>query len=113
MKPFIHLFETPKNYYFYDVNRNENVKVGKDVYEYLSSIITNNNALNPNKSIHEDIKHLKELGYLSENRIEIIEHPLSNDLELYLERQLGMLILQVTQCCNLRCDVNIYVLVDI
>ena len=104
MKQFIYLFETPKNYYFYDVNRNENVQVGKDVYEYLSSIITNNNALNPNKSIHEDIKHLKELGYLSENRIEIIEHPLSNDLELYLERQLGMLILQVTQCCNLRCS---------
>ncbi len=36
MKPFIHLFNTPKNYYFYDVNRNENVMIEQDLYNYLS-----------------------------------------------------------------------------
>lgn len=104
MKPFIHLFKTPKNYYFYDVNRNENVQVSKEVYEYLDNVIDNHDTLSTNKSIYEEVEHLKEIGYLSENKIETIEHPLSNDLGLYLERQLGMLILQVTQCCNLRCS---------
>lgn len=36
MKPFVHLFNTPKNYYFYDVNRNENVMIEQDLYNYLS-----------------------------------------------------------------------------
>ena len=42
MKPFIHLFKTPKNYYFYDVNRNENVRIDEDIYRYLQEFLEDN-----------------------------------------------------------------------
>lgn len=33
-KPFIHLFKTIRNYYFYDVNKDTIVLIDQEVYEY-------------------------------------------------------------------------------
>ena len=105
MKSFIHLFEIPKNYYFYDVNRNENVQVEKDVYEYLKKILRDEiEENNRDLDIEKEIQMLKEEGYLSDNRVKEIKHPATDLLETYLSRKMKMLIIQLTQNCNLRCE---------
>lgn len=104
MKPFIHLFETPQNYYFYDVNRNENVRIEKELYDYLKKLMYDHDNFVMDDKIEREVSRLKEEGYLSENRIERLEHPFSELLEIQLNRQMEMIILQITQNCNLRCS---------
>jgi len=105
LKPFIHLFETPKNYYFYDVNRNENIQVSKEVYKYLEKML--NDELNENNrdlDIEKQIQNLRQNGYLSDNRVKEIKHPATNLLPYYLNRKLQLLTIQLTHACNLRCS---------
>ncbi|MBU5425826.1 radical SAM protein [Tissierella pigra] len=104
MKPFIHLFKTPKNYYFYDVNKNENVRIEHSLYQYLNNMMSGSNKIDINNELEDKLKDLKEGGYLSDNRVKEIKHPTTDSLGLYLERQTDMLILQLTQSCNLRCS---------
>lgn len=108
MKPFIHLFKTPKNHYFYDVNRNENVRVEKEVYEHLQKVLEGDSGGDRNPMVIEGIRRLKEEGYLSDNRIKEIEHPDTDRLSLYLSRKMNMLTIQLTQNCNLRCEYCAY-----
>jgi len=35
--PFIHLFQTPLGYYFYDVNTNQIIKINNDIYTILQN----------------------------------------------------------------------------
>lgn len=39
--PFIHLFQTPLGYYFYDVNTNQIIKINNDIYTILQIILKN------------------------------------------------------------------------
>ena len=34
---FIYLLKSPRNYYFFDVNKNTLLNINKEVYEYLAS----------------------------------------------------------------------------
>lgn len=104
MKPFIHLFETPTNHYFYDVNRNENVRIEQDLYEYLYNLLYDIDSFIANDTLEEKLKDLLEKGYLSDNRIKEIKHPATDKLDQYLKRKLGLLTIQITQACNLRCS---------
>lgn len=104
MKPFIYLFKTPKNYYFYDVNKNESVKIEHSLYEYLNNTMSDSKKIIVNSGLEDKLKDLKEEGYLSDNRVEEIKHPSTDGLDLYLNRQTEMVILQLTQSCNLRCS---------
>lgn len=104
MKPFIHLFETPRNYYFYDVNRNENVRVEKELYDYLKKLMYDHDNFVMDDKIEREVSRLKEEGYLSDNRVKEIEHPATGMLDYYLKRKLGLLTIQLTQACNLRCS---------
>lgn len=109
MKPFIHLFNTPKNYYFFDVNKNENVRIEKETYGYLKMILENKiNDTNRDIKLEKKLKALKDDGYLSENRIKEIKHPATYLLDTYLSRKLGLLTIQLTHQCNLRCDYCAY-----
>lgn len=103
MKPFIHLFKTPKNFYFYDVNRNENIKIEKEMYDYLENSIKSASH-KKNMELEKRLELFKDKGYLSTNKVEEIEHPFSQLLDTQVNRQMEMLILQVTQNCNLRCS---------
>ena len=109
MKPFIHLFETPKNYYFYDVNRNENVQVSQKVYGYLERVL-NDDVREEGKDldIEKEIRMLKENGYLSDNQVKEIKHLGTDLLPLYLARKMNILTIQLTQNCNLRCSYCAY-----
>lgn len=99
---FIHLFKTLNSYYLYDVNANSIIRINRDTYDKLRD----------KQGILDDdlqIKKLKERGFLkSIDRNVIIEHPLTNKVESYIQNNLSLLILQVTQNCNLRCKYCVY-----
>lgn len=109
-KSFIHLFETPGGFYLYDVNRNSILKVEKSVYDSLKpgmeSISYNN--IPYHESSKNIIKNMKEKGFLSEKRISVISHPATDKLDYFLSNKIRMIILQVTQQCNLRCEYCAY-----
>lgn len=101
MKPFIYVFLVDNEPYFYDVNRNEIIKISKGSFNILEDIKRNNS----NKVIlNDELFKLKENGYLSEHRPKNIEHPTTDSLDILLSRNLSLLTMQLTQNCNLRCS---------
>ncbi len=107
--PLIHLFKTPYSHYVFDTNTNDLIKVDEDVYGALQDIIderiTEDKLPRP---IQERIGELKEEGYLSSNRVQELEHPVTPTLEYYQAHKVRSITLQVTQQCNLRCAYCIY-----
>ena len=68
MKPFIHLFKTWNNYYFYDVNRNKTVLVSEKEYQYLQDIMSGKEPI-PDKKVQDHIDYLKSQGFLKPSYI--------------------------------------------
>jgi uncharacterized protein len=102
--PFIHLFSTPLGYYCFDVNTDLILEVPKQVYMYLSDP---DNA--PcDSEILAYVDNLRGKGHLSSHRIAESEHALTEILDDALNSKITLLILQVTQSCNLRCSYCIY-----
>ena len=107
--PLIHLFKTPYNHYVFDTNANDLIKVDEEVYGALQDIIDERiteDKLSP--PIQERIGELREEGYLSSNRVQELEHPVTPMLEYYQAHKVRSITLQVTQQCNLRCTYCIY-----
>lgn len=113
--PFIHLFKTPRCFYFYDVNKDTIVPISDTMYQYLNGIMNNlytdgdeltrykeNTILDDKDKAH--IEFLLSRGYLSKKRIRIFNHPDTENLEYYQNHRCEQVILQVTQACNLMCD---------
>lgn len=101
MDPFIHIFLVDNEAYFYDVNRNEIIKISNESFKILEGIKNNDsNAI----KLNDELLQLKEKGYLSEHRAKSIEHPTTNSLDTLLSRNLSLLTIQLTQNCNLRCS---------
>jgi len=100
--PFIHLLESPNAKYFFDVNKNEIVPVDNDLHDVLGKIL-DGQPVELTESEEQKMARLKSMGYLSDNRVKVIRHPESAMAGLYLERKIDMLLLQLTQDCNLRC----------
>lgn len=98
--PLIHLFKTPGGFYLYDVNKNSILNIKKSVYEYLKN--SKNDIFN--ELIDVEIESLKNNGYLSKKRISDNSHPVTDKLNYFLNSKLRMIILQLTQQCNLRCE---------
>ncbi|WP_455615345.1 4Fe-4S cluster-binding domain-containing protein [Eisenbergiella sp.] len=102
--PFIKLFTTLNGTYFYDINKNDIVEISPDCYQHLSKLEESNSVLTIQDNSPDEIKDLLSQGYLSNHRFEIIEHPLTDELENILNRRMQKITLQVTQNCNLRCS---------
>lgn len=102
-KPFIHLLRWHRHYYFFDVNRNQLLKVTKELYEELER--EQKGAQERHTRAYEE---LKELGFLSSNKIQVMEHPQTEAAEELVNHELNQLTLQVTQDCNFRCSYCIY-----
>ena len=102
--PNIHLFKAANNGYCYDVNRNAVVRLNRKSFNALRDWI------NDNKEINDDatIQRLISEGYISNNYIGKIEHPMTAKAAELLANNIHMLILQVTQNCNLRCEYCVY-----
>ncbi len=104
--PFIHLFKTSNASYVYDVNTNSVVDVSAETYDILESAIEKGKDIN--SSSNQEIRELLEQGYLKANRPNSPEHPASHLLSELINNSCSMVILQVTQRCNLRCEYCIY-----
>jgi len=99
-EPFIKTIRSPRNYYFYDVNRDTIVQINRNIYDYLNK--KNEFDVLP----FEDQLYINKLladGYLSSKHFTKIEHPNTKDLDYQLANRCEQLILQVTQSCNLVC----------
>lgn len=105
--PFIKLLRSPNSGYFYDVGKNEIIRVDDKVFNFLQCLILGKETRVNNETLSV-INLLKRQGYLSENRPSIIEHPYTQYLQLFLERKLEKITLQLTQQCNFRCKYCIY-----
>ena len=109
-KPFIKLFRTPNSGYFYDVGKNEIIRVPDNVFQHLSNVLDGNSILNqPNdEDTRQLIEAITELGYLSSKHPNKIQHPALATVPLFLTRCIDRVTLQLTQNCNFRCKYCIY-----
>lgn len=104
-RPFVLPVQTALGKYFYEVNRNEIVKVNEELFDYIKKVLESDEPelVEAAEAIKEQFADLQECGYLAPKRVERIEHPATSQVENYLTRGMGKLTLQVTQNCNLRC----------
>lgn len=97
-KPFIKLLTYKnKEYFVYDVNKNEVKHISRETYSDLQSRTCE--RINSNN----DIAILQFQGYLSSDRPTSIEQALTPYLPVYMNTRVSGIVLQVTQNCNLKC----------
>jgi uncharacterized protein len=106
-KPFIKLFRSPNDFYFYEVGRDEILRVDAALYDYLNSVLSDESA-SIDEEVAARVEALREYGYLSDKKPETIRHPSTDSLPLLLERKMSAITLQLTQDCNFRCAYCIY-----
>ena len=108
MNPYIHLFRSPNRCYVYDVNKDSVLTVSDSLYAYLEAckdVPDNTDSIE--ELGHEDreaLRSMLEAGYLSDHRVERIEHFHTSDLDFQLHNRINEMVLQVTQACNLVCS---------
>ena len=100
MKPYIHLFRTPRRYYCFDVNTDEIIMIPENVYNYLENRCDEDILDEKNAGF---VNTLRQQGYLSSHRLSAVRHCHTDDLGYYLENRMSEVLLQVTQVCNLNC----------
>jgi uncharacterized protein len=100
-KPFIHLYRSAREYYFYDVNKDSIVTINQNIYNYLDEKINFDELSIDDKQY---IEKLLEDGYLSNKHFTEIRHPMTDKIRNILDGHCKQLILQVTQSCNLICS---------
>ncbi|WES35068.1 Cys-rich peptide radical SAM maturase CcpM [Ruminiclostridium papyrosolvens DSM 2782] len=112
LNSFIHLFKTPGGHYFYDVNKNVILSLSEEQYKileyYRKSDETDKCTSEFNAQAIESIKHLRDLGFLSEKRPKEMYHPLNDTILSHLNNKVSKITLQITKQCNLRCKYCIY-----
>lgn len=98
---FYHLFQTATDYYLYDINTDAILNLPVELYNSLRT-----GYLSDKWQLY--VNELKKKGYLKNDRVEVIEHPVTEYLPFILDTKMCNLILQVTQNCNLRCEYCVY-----
>lgn len=121
-KPFIHLFETDKNKYIYDVNSNEIIIVNNIIFDYfhlLISGIDSNECRSMLSAYYETDEIKKNINYIQEvqeaNLYFSKTHPKNislfcckDNLKHTCDNYVNQLILEVTKRCNLNCRYCVY-----
>lgn len=115
-EPFIKKFKTKKNFYIYDVNTNEILKVDEIIYDIFDDIYRNDINFIKDKFKFKYSTSLIERSYnmlkdaQSENKYFLNFRPeislnlkSTNDFKKILNSELEQLILEVTNRCNQRC----------
>jgi len=97
------IFKCGEGYYVYDRNYNTIITISEEEYNSLSG--ENNDKQKKEKVL----SFFQNKGFLKESRLKVIEHPATYILDVFKNRHIQQLILQVTQDCNLRCSYCFYV----
>lgn len=103
--PFIHFLQIHNDIYLFDVNTNMISKIDNDIYKYFSGQFRKDDLADEDILI---IENMKNMGMLCPNKIEKINHPMTDFIEDILENSLDRLTIQVTQNCNFRCEYCVY-----
>lgn len=99
-EPFIHLYRSPRGFYFYEVNKDSIVGIDKSLYDYLDK---KKSDADLGADEQKSLQFLKDKGYLSAKHFTNVKHPETDNMKYYLDNKCNQLILQVTQACNLIC----------
>ena len=99
--PFVYCFKTINGFYFYDVNKDTIVSVDENIYHWLHGDIAFESL--DERSVAK-IEKIKAKGLLSDKRVKTLRHIDTKNIHYKLDSQVEMLILQVTQACNLTCS---------
>lgn len=100
-KPFIKLFQTPINFYLLDVNKNDIIPISENSFQYLRAVLADGKE---REKMPQEVIELKNQGYLAtESAVKEVRHPATDFLDLFVERKVGSITLQLTQNCNFRC----------
>lgn len=107
MAPFVHFFKTKNNYYMFDVNTNAIKKVSK---EFVATFNKQDklNMKSCSKKVRNEYNDLIAKGLMCNNQIKKIQYNMTSEDKSRLTRGMHLMILQVTQSCNLRCSYCIY-----
>jgi len=121
VKPLIKKLQTDRNKYVYDANTNDILRVDDVVYDLVDSIggvpreelVTRFAKKHGEPAVRDALEQIDEFckgsSFLSSGRPSRLEFPLSREqLEEVLDRNLGHLILGITEACNLRCRYCVY-----
>ena len=88
--PFIKLLKWRDNYYCFDVNRNQLLKIPHSTFQELQKV---QKGIGSNEST--EVASLINLGFLSEKRVKVIEHPQTADVDYLLNNKLSQITLQI------------------
>lgn len=97
-------FQTPEHYYLYDREKSRMPEISARTYEAIIAKCRGEER----EEDAEIWENLHRQGFCLDSELKEIEHPASVMMEYHLNRKLGILILQVTQGCNLRCEYCAY-----
>ncbi|GGF94578.1 Cys-rich peptide radical SAM maturase CcpM [Paenibacillus albidus] len=97
--PFVHVFKNMDKFYFFDINQHKIVNISEESFNILKD---------HQEFLNHELYTLQEQGFLSSNRVKVIEHPATEMLEDILSNKIKKLNLQLTQQCNFRCDYCVY-----
>ena len=116
--PYIHLIEVYNEKYFYDVNTNVIIHISDEMYDFLKNLLSKTSITRKqigkeysalSEECKSDIDLLMQKGFLCDKNENIIfRHPETDRIEEFYKTNLNMMILQVTQNCNLRCKYCVY-----
>lgn len=103
IKENIKLFQTINGKFAYDRVKNDIICLSNKVYYSLQEVMKEDKSIDECTKKNIEISKLKKRGYLSNKKIEKIEHSLSKYLPAYLSKRVQSITLQVTQACNFKC----------
>lgn len=105
IRPLVKLFETRGKYYLFDTNKNSILNINKEQYKAFEKYMETGDRSYINS---QEIDTFIQDGFLSNNRVREIVSPYDELLGHYLENNVEMLTLQLTQQCNFRCEYCVY-----
>jgi uncharacterized protein len=104
-KPLIKVFRTANSWYAYDVGTNDFYLLDEHTYQVLHDDATRVSQLGSAPTAFDEIRDAQRKGIFAVSRLHAIEYPLTEEqVVASLSSELGALILEVTQFCNLRCN---------
>lgn len=101
-KPVILLLELVGKKYLYDRNTNQVFCINENLYNEIVDYINGYHECIEN-NLSDELKLLISKGILSNNKLEQIEHPMTEYIEDILDNYVNSITLQVTQNCNMKC----------
>lgn len=106
--PVVLLYQMMDRPYLYDANLDVFTPISFDTFQKLNVAFQSVHDGKVEIEKNSEIEKLIAKGFLSENRVEELRHPLIETMRTFSQRALASITLQVTQSCNLRCKYCIY-----